>query len=79
MSAQPQAIDTPELRQRREHEQAQQVYHTADPNDADNASVMTTDKDSPGVRRIEAITSVWNMKDRVIFLGALVVMTYART
>lgn len=71
-------IDTPELRRRR-NEQEEQVYHTADANDADHASVMTTDKDSPGVRRIEAITSVWTMKDRVVFLGALVVMTYART
>lgn len=66
-----------ELRQRRDHEQT--VFQAQDANDADNQSVMAVDKDSPGVRRIEAIVSTWSRKDRVYFLGALVVMTYART
>lgn len=61
-----------ELRERRTHNA---VQGPAD--DGDGASLMTVDKDSPGVRRIEAITATWSKIDKIWFIVALVVLTCA--
>ncbi|BEJ11929.1 hypothetical protein CspHIS471_0203890 [Cutaneotrichosporon sp. HIS471] len=70
-------MDKNETERQRRDDQA--VFHAHDANDGETESIMAVDKDSPGVRRIEAIVSTWTTKDRVYFLTALVVMTYARS
>jgi hypothetical protein len=51
--------------------------HMIDP-DGDASSVFTVEKDSPGVRRMEAMTSIWDHKGKIAFLCSLVIMTYFR-
>lgn len=75
-AAPPHGAENAELRQRRNRPE-DEIY-PANGDNSDQASIMTTDKDSPGVRRIEAMTSMWTLKHRVVFLGTLIVMVYGR-
>lgn len=59
-----------ELRDRRTHN-----LGSGPADDGDGASISTVDKDSPGVRRIEAITTTWNKVDKIWFIVALVILT----
>lgn len=65
-----------ELRNRRNDRDDEYAAHSGELLADDQMSIVVgTDKDSPGVLRIKAITSLWTTKNKMIFMAALLVLT----
>lgn len=62
--------ETNELRQRTRQSELEGHQHHDD-----NGSVVASDRASPGVARIEAITTAWNRTNKIWFLVALILLT----